>query len=59
MKNKDGLSINVGETYYYIFGGPGPDITELKVRDIKDNKARCFDESFGFTVKVDIDKLFR
>jgi hypothetical protein len=50
-------SIKIGEKYDYVFGGPGPDITTLRILEIKDDKVKAHDEVFDFDLEVDIADL--
>ncbi|MFP2504584.1 hypothetical protein [Buttiauxella gaviniae] len=58
MINKHGVEIKVGHVYDFVFGYPGPDITQLVVTGVKPGeKIKCFDPGFNFGLTVHCDQL--
>ena len=49
-------TIKVGDRLNYLFGGPGPDITQIEVLEVDGNIAKCRDLNFDFELQIDITK---
>ena len=58
--DQQGFEIKEGNAYQFIFAMPGPDVTLLKILDIKnENDILAHDLYFGFDITVKATDLFR
>lgn len=58
--DSQGFKIDVGNAYQFIFAMPGPDVTLLKILDIKsENEILAYDLYFDFEITVKAKDLFR
>lgn len=59
MKDKNGNTIIFGNPYLYIFGGPGPDVTLLVAKELKNEKVMCYDLYFCRDIEVYAKDMFQ
>ena len=58
--DSQGFKVEVGNAYQWIFAMPGPDVTLLKILDIKsENEILAHDLYFDFEITVKAKDLFR
>jgi len=58
--DSQGFKIEVGNVYQFIFAMPGPDVTLLKILDIKnEDEILAYDLFFKFETTVKAKDLFR